>query len=112
MTIDADAEEVTYESEMAEAAGWNRILCSYQGQEAGWKAAIAKLRELSGFAFADGKDDDAKALRRYADALDKDPALAEFRREAAEAYARQLTHESNAEGIIAGDAKLIRKRTQ
>ncbi len=95
----AAEEDVTYESEMDEAVAWNRILCSYQGQESGWKAAVAKLRALSGFAFADGKDDDAKALRRFADALDKDPALAEYRREASEAYAKQQQHEANAERL-------------
>lgn len=96
------SEEVTYESETAEAEAWNRILCSYQGREAGWQAAVTELRALSGFAFADNKDDEAKALRRFADALSKHPMLAEFRREASEAYAKQQVHEANAELLAKG----------
>ena len=87
--MSTETPEVTLEHALDEMHGWNRILSGYQGQEVGYKAAIAALRRASGVAFENGDDGDANSLRAHAKLLEGLDVVAKLREQAEEAYQKQ-----------------------
>lgn len=68
-----DAEGATLDDLQAALGSNERLHARFSGQVQGWDAAAAELRRRSGEAFAAGKDEEARTLRRLANELKESP---------------------------------------